>query len=1708
MLFKTQSIRINLWIVITFSLIFCHVAKGQNAADYTFSAENKSYSPITGGTIISNNPSHDDEYFASQSIGFDFGYLGSNFTQVGVSTNGFITLGTNGDGHFFPISENLYSAICGLSGDLTSQTDAELRIETLGSAPNRICVIQWSGYRNYGEAGNYNFQIRLYETINEVEFHYGSMSHSGNDQTVQVGLNGNTNTDSNHRTIASAVIWTPANTINATDNNYGLPLRNAAYPEDGLSFSFYEERADLSVDLSVNSSNPCVGEEIIYQIDLSSSATTSTGAVSVLCQLPAGLTFIDAETVKGSYDSGTGIWDVGTMADDEEAILLIRASINADQGGSSLFTEASISNSSIWDPFSANNTSNLSITVKNNALPEISSISDQTVGYNQSSSPIPFTISDLETAADDLIFNLTSSNTTTIPLSGLEIQGTGGNKSLVITPGLNQFGTSTITIEVSDGICSSSISFSVVVFKQTYSDFESAQIVVGQMDFNTTNTTASQIVAPGSNSSAVSAKGVLAVGSQTKNRVLIWNSVPTANGTAANIVIGQSNFTDEIASTSTSGLRNPDGVAFSPDGNKLIVADAGNNRILIWNTIPTTNNQPADVVIGQSNFTNNTTGLADNRFNRPTDVQVTPNGKMIVTDRNNNRVLIFNSIPTTDFVSADLVIGQSDFTSNTGETLQNRLRAPWNTSLARNGKLIIADDGNNRILIFNSIPTSNGANADVVIGQTNFTSATSGSTADKFNSPGVTVSPSGVVAVADYFNHRVSVFNEIPSVNGASADIVLGQPDFTQNVAFNDGAGVSGTPTDKNMSEPYGINFDLNERLFVNGRGMHRMMVFGETPDQESELALTFSTNNATPCVQSLVSYTVNIINNGPSNATNVTISAALPVGFTLEESTASTGDYNEESGYWSIPFIGNGETVSLELSGKVNTGQNLNTITAYASVRSYDQSDTDYSNNSGNVVITVADNVAPVISEIDDVITDYNTATDAIPFTITDAETLASDLNISAQSSNITIVPNANISISGTGENRTITLTPANDQFGTVRITLTVDDGFCSTDLYFDVFVGNVWLGYSNEWNTVENWSAFVPASNYSVFIPSSPIGGNFPVINSDASVNNIGIANGAVLTINATRNLDVYGDFYNDGVETTGNGNINMVGSSSQDFKGLVGGLAINNVNGVTMNGETNIKGVLDLISGNLTVGNNTITIRNIISGTSSNLITNSTSSLIVEGSVSGIEVPGQINHLNNLSLDNGNGLTLTANLIVDGELSLDAGSLMLNSHDLTLNGNVTNSTGDVSGNILSNITITGSGDAGILPINSTNNSLNNFLINRSGGSITLRNNLKISGTLTLSGGIIVMDNGIFEIENSNSNAISSFSSTSFVDGKLRRSVLAGQNYDFPVGSADFSELVNLRFNSISEATSLDAEFVTGSPGTPPADLYVGSNAVDGILNYGYWTISPTNVAANINYDISITSIGHTNGVDPLHHVLLKRANSGVDWGIQGDYSSLNEGGSFSDPITVSRANLAAFSDFSIGASSEGPLPISLNYFKGKLTHKGAELNWKTSSELNNDFFEIQKSEDGRSFKKIGLVKGNGTTDAFSQYTFVDKSENSGTTYYRFKQVDYNGEFAYSPIVSIDFKMKAGIISLYPNPVKDDLNIHFDDNDLLSCTVSIYNSMGALMLEKRYVLKGENEQKITIDLSSLPSGFYQLQTISGSAIGPLVNQSKIIKK
>ena len=200
----------------------------------------------------------------------------------------------------------------------------------------------------------------------------------------------------------------------------------------------------------------------------------------------------------------------------------------------------------------------------------------------------------------------------------------------------------------------------------------------------------------------------------------------------ASVVLGQPDFVTTTVNNAPTqnSLRNPQGVA--SDGVHLVVADTDDNRILIWNTIPTTNNQNADVVIGQANFTAN--ALPGNTPNAnsmrgPEGVWI-QNGKLFVADTQNNRVLIYNHIPTTNGVAADLVLGAPNFTTyvnpditqqQTGATASTML-AP--VSVTSDGtRLFVSDLGFNRVLIFNSIPSTNGAPADVALGQPDMVSS-------------------------------------------------------------------------------------------------------------------------------------------------------------------------------------------------------------------------------------------------------------------------------------------------------------------------------------------------------------------------------------------------------------------------------------------------------------------------------------------------------------------------------------------------------------------------------------------------------------------------------------------------------------------------------------------------------------------------------------------------------------------------------------------------------------------------------------------------------------------------------------------------------------------------------------------------------------------------------------------------------------------------
>jgi hypothetical protein len=189
-------------------------------------------------------------------------------------------------------------------------------------------------------------------------------------------------------------------------------------------------------------------------------------------------------------------------------------------------------------------------------------------------------------------------------------------------------------------------------------------------------------------------------------------------------VVGQTDFSTVTSGATATNLNWPRHAAIY--GTKLFVSDAQNNRVLIWNSIPTTNGQPADVVVGQANFTANSASTTQSGLSSPGFVLVV-GSKLLVTDTSNNRILIWNSIPTTNNASADVVIGQSNFVSGSvnagGSVSASSFNYPGGLAFYNN-KLYLADSSNNRILVWNSIPSSNNVAADDIIGQLNFTTST------------------------------------------------------------------------------------------------------------------------------------------------------------------------------------------------------------------------------------------------------------------------------------------------------------------------------------------------------------------------------------------------------------------------------------------------------------------------------------------------------------------------------------------------------------------------------------------------------------------------------------------------------------------------------------------------------------------------------------------------------------------------------------------------------------------------------------------------------------------------------------------------------------------------------------------------------------------------------------------------------------------------
>jgi uncharacterized protein (TIGR03437 family) len=515
---------------------------------------------------------------------------------------------------------------------------------------------------------------------------------------------------------------------------------------------------------------------------------------------------------------------------------------------------------------------------------------------------------------------------------------------------------------------------------------QAARLVIGQTSFTSQASGASDVLLGGVGGVAY-VNDMLFVADSNRvgatpinNRVLIYKGVsgqfpqPTDELTQgsrcpacvgqANAVLGQSSLTTTDLGLSSTSMRIPTAVA--SDGKHLAVADTDNNRVLIWNRIPTMTGTPADVVVGQTSFTSNGTSRPPTAksLRGPQGVWL-QDGKLFVADTQNHRVLIWNKIPTSNGVAADIELGQADFTSsvdpdiNWSDVLNKSMVVATASSLLNpvsvtsdGDRLYVADLGHNRVLIWTAIPTANATPANVVIGQPDFTTSVANYSYDEnyydednavyvwksvlcaqtgtdkysyptfpprcektLSFPRFALSDGQRLFIADSGNDRVLVYNTIPTTNTAAADMVLGQIEMRDDLV-SDGANPTSVSSSDSIRTPTALAWD-GTNLYVTDPFDRRVVVY--TPG-DSVLPYTGVRNSAAMFTYAVGSITLS----GSVNASDqITVQVTYDMNNNGDTTSKETGDYYTDNWFYTYTVLSgdNVDKILAALAEQINAG-------------------------------------------------------------------------------------------------------------------------------------------------------------------------------------------------------------------------------------------------------------------------------------------------------------------------------------------------------------------------------------------------------------------------------------------------------------------------------------------------------------------------------------------------------------------------------------------------------------------------------------------------------------------------------------------------------------------------------------------------------------------------------------------------------------------
>ncbi len=179
-------------------------------------------------------------------------------------------------------------------------------------------------------------------------------------------------------------------------------------------------------------------------------------------------------------------------------------------------------------------------------------------------------------------------------------------------------------------------------------------------------------------------------------------------------------------------------------------------------------------------------------------------------------------------------------------------------------------------------------------------------------------------------------------------------------------------------------------------------------------------------------------------------------------------------------------------------------------------------------------------------------------------------------------------------------------------------------------------------------------------------------------------------------------------------------------------------------------------------------------------------------------------------------------------------------------------------------------------------------------------------------------------------------------------------------------------------------------------------------------------------------------------------------------------------------------------LSVNGDVALPVTLISFEATTDQKTTQLHFTTATEQNNDRFEIEHSIDGSLFKKVGEVKGAGTTFATQHYTFTHDSPKQGTNYYRLRQVDFDGQYANSPVRSVTIGSTKAV-KLFPTPVTESMNVQLEQPYADDAQWQVLDMTGRVVSEGVFAAE---QVQFAIPVATLTEGAYVLRITAGNEV------------